>query len=252
MDQNRNWSGTSGAPAANNSDKGLRTDFMTAGVEYMFNHDWGVMAEIPFDDRKFATDDGNGVQSFQHAALGDVRLRGVYTGFSDDMSTGVEFGVKLPTGDYKYANFDRDTEIGSGSTDLLLGAYHFGGLGENNSWVWFAQISWDQPLSSQGGYRPGAEIDSAAGIYYNGLTIGNDIKIAPVLQIIGSHRASDSGPQANPGDSGYNRLLLSPGVELDLQDWKLYADVEFPIYQEMTGNQLVAPALFKMILSYAF
>ena len=39
------------------------------------------------------------------------------------MSTGLIFGVKLPTGDWKFAGFDRDTEIGSGSTDVLVGGY---------------------------------------------------------------------------------------------------------------------------------
>jgi hypothetical protein len=252
MDQNKNWSGTSSAPAANNSDKELRTDFMTAGIEYMFNHDWGVMAEVPYWNRNFATDNGNGVQTFQHAALGDVRLRGVYTGFSDDMTTGVEFGVKLPTGDFKYANFDRDTEIGTGSTDLLLGGYHFGGLTDDNSWVWFGQVNLDLPFATQGGYRPGAEVNAAVGIYYNDLTIGDDIKLAPVLQLIVSHRASDSGPAAHPEDSGYDRVLLAPGVEFDLDDWKLFANVAFPVYQDVRGNQLVASTLLKVTASYAF
>ncbi len=47
--------------------------------------------------------------SFEHSALGDIRIEGMYTGFSDDMSTGVRFGVKLASGDFTYSNFDRDT-----------------------------------------------------------------------------------------------------------------------------------------------
>jgi hypothetical protein len=252
MDQNRNWSGTSAAPAADNGDKEIRTDFVTAGMEYMFNRSWGVMAEVPYWNREFKTDDGSGVEGFSHAALGDIRLRGMYTGLSDDMSTGFEFGVKLPTGDYKYPNFDRDTEIGTGSTDLLLGAYHFGGITEDNSWVWFGQVAWDQPLASQGGYRPGAEVDAALGVYYSGISLSDDVTLVPMLQLIGSHRAHDGGPQGDPDNTGYDRLMLSPGLELDLSNWKLYGDVEFPVYQDMTGNQLVASKLFKVILSYAF
>lgn len=252
MDQNRNWSGTSVAPAANNSDKDLRTNFMTAGIQYMFSHEWGVMAEVPYWDRSFSTDNGSGVQTFQHSALGDIRLRGVYSGFSDDMTTGVVFGVKLPTGDFKYANFDRDTEIGTGSTDLLLGAYHFGGLTDDNSWVWFGQVNLSLPVASQSGYRPGAEVNAAIGVYYNDLTIGDDIKIAPTLQLIVSHRDSDVGPAANPDNSGYNRVFLAPGLEFDVDDWKLFTNVAFPVYQEVRGNQLVASTLFKITASYAF
>jgi hypothetical protein len=33
---------------------------------------------------------------------------------------------------------------------------------------------------------------------------------------------------------------------------KLYADVELPVYQNVTGNQVVAPVLFKVSLSFMF
>src|SRR5208282_1300932 len=45
QDQNHNWSGTSQAPAANNSDKEIETDFITIGLQYMFNSSWGVQVE---------------------------------------------------------------------------------------------------------------------------------------------------------------------------------------------------------------
>src|ERR1035438_1216751 len=37
QDQNRNWNGTSLAPAANNDDKQIATDFVMFGLQYMFN-----------------------------------------------------------------------------------------------------------------------------------------------------------------------------------------------------------------------
>jgi hypothetical protein len=33
---------------------------------------------------------------------------------------------------------------------------------------------------------------------------------------------------------------------------KVYADVEIPVYQDFTGNQLAAQALFKVSMSYMF
>src|SRR5271154_3407207 len=51
QDQNRNWSGTSQAPAANNGDKEISTDFTTLGFQYMFNSSWGIEAEVPYDFR---------------------------------------------------------------------------------------------------------------------------------------------------------------------------------------------------------
>jgi len=254
-DQDHNWSRTSRAPSADNPDKEIRTNFLTAGAEYMFDRSWGVMVQAPIWERRFRTQDeitGDPV-TFEHTQVGDVRLMGVYSGFSPDMSTGVMFGLKLPTGDYNVAGFDRDTAIGSGSTDLLLGAYHQGHLCSNGQLSYFVQGLWDLPVARQGGYRPGQEFDAALGLYYNGFAMAEGhLKIAPVLQIIASARARDAGSEANPSNSGYSRLLLSPGIEFDGDDWRLYGDVEFPIYQQVNGNQLVAPELFKVALSRNF
>ena len=135
MDQNRNWSGASSASADNNSDKRIQTAFYTIGAQYMFNRSWGVQVDVPYWDRKFTTTDGTGnIVSFKHTAVGDIRLRAIYSGLSADMSSGVTFGVKLASGDSTYANFDPDTEIGSGSTDLLLGAYHLGKVTSDGQW----------------------------------------------------------------------------------------------------------------------
>ena len=48
QDQNRNWSGTSEAPAADNGDKEIETHFVTLGVQYMFNDQWGAQTGIAF------------------------------------------------------------------------------------------------------------------------------------------------------------------------------------------------------------
>jgi len=47
-------------------------------------------------------------------------------------------------------------------------------------------------------------------------------------------------------------MLVSPGVALSVDTWKLYADVEIPISQHVNGNQLIAPAAVKLIASYNF
>ncbi|HEY5046954.1 MAG TPA: hypothetical protein VII49_02910 [Rhizomicrobium sp.] len=253
MDQNRNWNGSSTAPAANNPDKDLRTSFFTAGGEYMFDDDWGVMAEVPYWERHFATTgaDGN-VESFDHGSLGDIRLEGVYSGFSSDMSTGVVFGLKLPTGDFRYPGFDRDTEIGTGSTDLLLGGYHAGPLTADNAWSWFAQGQWEHAVAQTGAYRPGDEIDAALGVDYSKGVIVGQAAITPTLEFIASQRAHDSGAQSDRPDSGYARFFMAPGAELDVQAWKLYGAVEIPAMQHFNGNQLAANVLFKVSVGYSF
>jgi hypothetical protein len=259
QDQNHNWSGTSQAPAGNNADKEISTNFFTTGLQYMFNRNWGAQIEIPYDSRYFKTTGGatgDDIVSLRWSQLGDIRLQGIYTGFSPDLSTGLTFGLKLPSGSYTrndaYGDIDRDTEIGTGSTDLLLGAFHRGNLGSGSKWQWFAQASLDQPFLFRDGYRPGLEADAAIGINYQGWTIGS-ATITPIAQVIGSDRARDSGPHAaNPVASGYQRVLLSPGIEINFHPVHFYADVERPVYQHMTGNQLVAPALFKLSASIHF
>jgi len=76
-----NWHATQPSSAANNSDDQIKTHFLTAGVQYMFNHDWGAMVTVPYTIRTFRTtgDDG-GTNQWNHANFGDVRIRGMYTG----------------------------------------------------------------------------------------------------------------------------------------------------------------------------
>lgn len=259
MDQNRNWSGYSQASAANNGDKEIVTHFLTGGLQYMFNNSWGVRTEIPYDYRSFKTTSsapGNPITTINWWALGDIRLEGVYSGFFPDMSAGVIFGLKLPTGDWTHQNafgdVDRDSQIGTGSTDLLLGGYYRGNITEDGKWGWFGQLMLDVPTLTQAGYRPGVELDSDAGIAYQGFSLGN-VQISPLAQAIFSERTSDSGSNAsNPVSSGYQRLMLSPGFEIHIHPVIIYADAEFPVLQHFTGNQLAAPVLFKVSVSYMF
>ncbi len=260
QDQTMNWSGASRAPAEDNPDKEIWTDFATLGLQYMFNRSWGLQVELPYDVRYFRTTggaSGNDIVSTTWGAFGDLRLEGIYTGFSPDMSAGVTFGLKLPTGDFTrndaYGDIDRDSELGTGSTDLLLGGFYRHTLNSvTRGLYWFAQAKLDVPTFIQDQYRPGVELDTALGLYYQHWSIGK-VNIIPVAQVIPCERTSDSGAaSASPVASGYQRILLSPGIEFDLHPVKIYADVEFPVYEHTRGDQLVAPEMFKVIVSYMF
>jgi hypothetical protein len=148
VNQDRNWNGSSRAPLTDNEDKQVRTSFYVAGLQYMFNRNWGVEVQVPYTDRHFTTtdEDSGNIVSFDHSDFGDIRITGIYSGFSSDMSTGLLFGVKLPNGDYGFHGFDRDTAIGTGSTDALLGFYHQGRLTRDNLYGWFVHGIWDQPV----------------------------------------------------------------------------------------------------------
>jgi len=250
LDQDRNWSGTRSAPADDNDDKRVQTGFFTIGGQYRVDEHWAVQIELPVWDRLFKTDTGSGVGSFRHTALGDIRLTGSYSWNESGAATGVLFGLKLPSGDFGYAPFDRDVSIGTGSTDALLGLYHSGPLSEDGRFVWYGHVLWDKPLAAQDGYMPGSEFDAAAGFYYAGFALG-EVGIAPMLQGLLSARARDGGIAADRPDTGYTRLFLSPGLEFSRGAWSLYGSVQFPVYQNVNGNQLVGRRQFSLLLDYA-
>jgi hypothetical protein len=247
MDQNRNWSGSSSASADANSDKDIRTSFVTAGAQWMYNRSWGVSMEVPYWSRQFKTDGSGSPATFSQPSIGDIRLMGLYTGFSPDMSAGLKFGLKLPTGSTTAPGFDRDTQIGTGSTDLLLGAYRMGRLPALEAWGWFADAQWDQPMLYRGEYRPGGDVNAALGAYYEGWDVGT-AKLSAIGQVIASYRWADGGALANYPDSGYQRVVLAPGLELNTRSFRLFGDVGFPVYQFVNGNQLVASPLYRLMV----
>ena len=274
MDQNKNWENGSSAPASDNGDKRIQTDFYTIGGEYRISRKWTVMAELPLYHRSFThIDDDGGITgtpgsltTSRLTSLGDLQLTAMYTGLSADMSTGIGFGVKLPTGDDKGPNgpaggaeFDRDTLPGTGSTDAILSAYHVGHLDSEGKLSWFSQARYQIAFATRDGYRPGNELDASLGASYDLGAAGPITKIAPVLSLINSLRAHDTGNNANPLNSGYERLLIAPGISLRAGKVRLYADIELPIYQHVNSDvvpgasgQLVAAHLFNATLSYDF
>jgi hypothetical protein len=259
QDQDRNWHGSAPAPTADNPDRDIRTDFITAGFQDMFSRDWGLQLDVPYVQRHFATTGGatgSDPVALNWGGVGDIRLQGLYTGFSADLSSGLTFGVKLPTGSSThndaFGDIDRDTEIGSGSTDLLLGAFHRGRLDRAPRWVWFTQAGLDLPALTRDHYRPGTEVDAAAGVYYQAWTYGAT-GLTPVLQFKASERTSDQGANAsNPVASGFQRVLVAPGLECDAHRFTLNAEVGLPVYQHFTGDQLAASVLLKLSVSRRF
>ncbi len=276
MNQNQNWERGGKAPASDNGDKELNTSFYTPGAAYAVSDDWMVMAELPIYVRQLTTTDDGTVQgppgsifTGHDTTPGDLQLSTVYTGLSSDLSTGLSFGVKLPTGDFKGPagqlgglEFDRDSLPGTGSTDLMLGGFHTGALTNDQKFSYFVQARYQFAVLTRDSYRPGNELDAASGLSYD--LGGNGVfdKISPVLQLIGSYRQHDTGANADPPNSGYKRLYFAPGIDLQIDRFRFYADVELPIYQyanaassiaiEGTSGQLVARALYKLEVAYAF
>jgi len=146
---------------------------------------------------------------------------------------------------------------GTGSTDLQVSGYHVGRI--TKAVRWFAHAQFRFAVAARDAYRPGNEADGAAGVTYD-LQAGKTT-LSPVIQIIGAMRGHDSGENSDLLNSGYQRVLVAPGLRVQLtQRLSIYGDVEFPIAQyvnsassvavEGTAGQLVAPVMFKMQVNY--
>jgi hypothetical protein len=251
LDQNQNRSSNHRAPAEDNEDKTVTSRFAKVGVQYLFNRVHGAQIEVPYWSRTFRHENAGNLITTDHKSLGDIRLIGIYTGFSEDMSTGLTYGLKLNTGDSSFTDFDSDTEIGSGSTDLLLGLYHLFKVTDDGQFNGFVQANLDQPFITKSGYVPGNEMNFGIGAYYAGWEFGG-AKVAPILASVFSVRGSDNGPLANTGNSGYGRVLLAPGLETTVGHFRVNTTVQVPIYQFLNGNQLAAPVAYKLAAMYLF
>ena len=144
LNQNKQRYGTSAAsPALINNQLAAgeeveaytRTQTVTASLIY--NEDtWGVGVMLPYVMRSHGTYGttaplGSSYASSADASIGDLRVVGRYTGLSSERTSGIIAGIKLPTGSTN-KNFDAGTaagtpldaglQIGTGSTDIILGA----------------------------------------------------------------------------------------------------------------------------------
>ncbi len=253
LDQNRAMQGGGKIPLSQSPDQKIQSNFLNLNAQYSFNHEWGIMAMVPYWQRSFYTNDnfGNGapnIVNYKASTLSDVRVMGMYTGFSADMSTGLIFGLKLPTGTYTAPGFDRDTEPGTGSTDLLLGGYQ---VGQERTWGWYAQAMLRSAVATRDDYRPGNSLQLVFGVHYDANSYNEDL--IPLVQINGTIRNADSGINSDPLNSGMKSLYLTPGLLFNMtKNLQANAMVYLPLIRQVNGIQLVPNQIVSAGLTYNF
>jgi hypothetical protein len=223
-----------------------------------FGNGWGVTVSAPVGDRDHRhvhNHDGEQIgETWSFTELGDVRVVGRYQlaaggDLLNPTDSGVTFGLKLPTGRFTVANDDgeraeRSLQPGTGTTDLVLGAYHHQRRNASDA-AWFVQTQYQHALDSRDGYKPGAQFSADAGVRK-----GFGPRFGALVQLNFVHKRADSGSAAEPADSGGRYLFLSPGLSYAVNSrLQVYGFVQQPLVRHVNGVQLTANRAFLAGLS---
>lgn len=251
-------------------EKDTTNRYINASATYRFNADWGVSFVVPYVLRDHSTY-GTQFQPYTPAAIapdqlssahvagiGDARILGSYQGFLPTHNLGVQFGIKLPTGHYggqsddgqlighpttfhsgpsMGQSLDSSLQAGTGSTDLIVGAYYYQPVSQDfDAFVnGQFQAAVAERLNQPGAdYRPGNQTSVSFGVRYEA-----HANWVPQLQLNWLHKSADQGALADRPNTEGTVLYLSPGISGSLTPrLQLYAFVQVPVYSHLAGYQL--------------
>jgi hypothetical protein len=232
---------------------------ITADFGYSPGNDWQFDVQVPMYDRTHSTiAPGDTMPSYSRSqGIGDIRLQARYQGLLSNKTMGIQVALKLPTGRF-HDNFltgpeagapvDRGLQLGTGTTDVLVGLYKFGSLGKKREWGYFAQGSVQAPLNSHEGFRPGKVLNLSGGFRFSGFE-----RVTPQLQVNVVAQSREKGINADTENSGYTAAYLSPGLTVRLKKKTyIYAFVQAPVYQRVNGYEIMPRTLFTLGLDFRF
>jgi len=248
--------------------------YLTLGVNYTPDPRWNFTMLVPYVMRTHTT---YGQQSTPYTSaetapdrisgsrlseLGDVKLIGAYQGLLPTHNLGLQLGVKLPTGHYGTAvNFysgpnagtplDASLQAGTGSTDLIVGAYYYRAVSENFDAFINGQLQaavahkQDQPGTD---FRPGNTASVSFGLRYEAHP-----QWVPQLQVNLLRKSADQGALADTTDTAGTVAYLSPGITLRVMaHLHVFGFAQLPVYSHLDGYQLFPRWTATVGGSYAF
>jgi hypothetical protein len=242
--------------------------YVTAGVDYSPNADWNIDLRIPYVIRTHSTYGSYDstqplppLSDSRSSSLGDVKLIGSYQGFLAMHNLGVQLGVKLPTGQYgtdiRFRNgpaagsaLDASLQPGTGSTDIIVGAYYYQPISLN--FDLFANVQFQSAVTSKqdqpgSDYRPGNSTTVSFGVRYE-----ENPNWVPQLQMNLLHKSVDQGALADIYSTAGYVAYVSPGLTAKVAGkLHVFAFAQLPVYSDLVGYQLFPRYTISVGASYA-
>ena len=248
-----------------------RNRYQNLNIDYRPDADWALSLLVPYVQRDHTTygeqeapfaDAAIASDQISHArldGLGDVQFVASYQGFLPTHNLGVQVGVKLPTGRYGGQNeesglragdpvlFDRgpmagdgldaSLQAGTGSTDLIVGAYYYQPVSQNFDMVVDGrfQSAVAQQLDTAGAdFRPGNQATVSLGLRYEA-----HANWVPQLQLNVLRKSADQGALADRLDTAGTVAYLAPGISATVaKRVQVYGFAQVPVYSHLSGYQL--------------
>ena len=272
IDQSQLRSGTravSGVAPGEELEHETVNQYVTAGVSYSPNSSWNLLLLMPYVIRSHSTygayDPTQPLPELSRSfssSIGDLKLIASYQGFLPTNNLGVQLGVKLPTGQYGTAvdfysgpnagsPLDASLQPGTGSTDMIVGAYYYQAISQNFDAFVNGQFQaavkhkMDQPGND---YRPGNTTSLSLGLRYEAKP-----RWVPQLQVNLLYKQPDTGALADVQNTAGSVAYVSPGITAQLAaSLHAFAFVQLPVYSNLYGTQLFPRWTASGGLTYAF
>ena len=233
------------------------------GADYRFDERWSVSASLPYIKRNHAhlhNPDEAGMlageeperEEWKFTGIGDARVIGRYQFSLGSYVAGIHAGIKLPTGKRNGSNdagevAERSLQLGTGSTDLIVGAHLKGSIAATKL-SWFGHAQLQHAIATKDDFRPGDELTFDLGVRY-----AVTESFSAHLQLNHRYKRHDSGANGEPEESGGRSIFLSPGLSFMVTPAvEIYGYVQVPLYQQVNGVQLTQKGSVLVGASYRF
>jgi len=263
-------------------ENGTISRYLTLGLTYAPSADWNFRLQLPYVDRSHSTYGAasnpltpDQLSEATVSSLGDAKLIASYQGLLPTHNLGLQLGLKLPTGHYGGPNaagtgsvgrspvsfgssgnsagqlLDTSLQAGTGSTDLIVGAYYYQPVSQDFDAFINGQFQGavHQQLDQAGAdFRPGNTANLSFGLRYEA-----NPDLVPQVQVNLTHKSHDQGALADTANTAGNVLYLSPGVTARVAaNTQVYGFVQVPVVSHLSGYQLFPHWTASVGLSYAF